>query len=559
MTKLAVAIMVQTPDQALAAAARAAERGADLVEFRIDVVAEQSGAAALVGELLARCALPCILTCRLAAEGGEYRGDEAARIALLEQVCLGPHPPAYLDVELAAYQSSANLRQKIDLIVDHPRQVRPTGTGLILSAHDFTTRPADLLQRVEAMAAAPACRVLKVVWRARSVRDNLEAFEVVRDRHKPAIALCMGEEGLPSRVLARKFGALLTYAALDDGAGTAPGQPTIDELKNVYRWDRLGAATRVYGVVGWPIGHSLSPEVHNAGFDHTGTDAVLLKLPIPPEYEHFKASIGCFLDMKPLDFRGAAVTIPHKANLLRFVTERGGEVEPLARRIGAANTLAVREDGTLYASNTDCAAAVGAVAEALGAGPEALAGLGVAVIGAGGAARAVVAGFADRGAAVTIYNRTAAKAQTLAEQLSTPLAPVRVAPLADLGHARAQVYINCTPLGMHPYPDGSPLDGVGGPGEGIGSPHPNPLPRGEGEDGPHPNPLPGGEGAAVVLDTVYNPIETKFLRQARAAGCQTVTGVEMFVRQAAAQCTLWTGRAAPVDLFRAVMLRRLGR
>jgi 3-dehydroquinate dehydratase/shikimate dehydrogenase len=531
MTQLAVAIMVHSQQQALAAAARAAEQGADLAEFRIDAIARQSGAAEVVGALARQSALACILTCRIAAEGGQYQGDEATRIALLRRACAGPRPPAYLDVELAAYQRSAPLRQAIARLVDHPGRVHKNAPGLILSAHDFAGRPADLYQRVEAMSADPVCRVLKVVWQARSVRDNAEAFELLRDRHKPAIVLCMGEEGLPSRVLARKFGALLTYAAPDSETGTAPGQPTAAELKDIYRWDRLSPATRVFGVIGFPIGHSLSPAVHNAGFDHTRTDAVLLPLLTRPEYERFKAAVGGFLDLQQLDFGGAAVTIPHKANLLRFVTERGGEVQPLAARIGAANTLAVREGGKLYAGNTDCAAALGAVAAALDSGPDGLAGLDVAVIGAGGAARAVVAGFADAGAAVTIYNRTPEKARVLAEQFSTPRAAVRIAPIADLPAARARVVVNCTPLGMHPQIDHSPLD----PASAV-----NWGPR------------------AIAFDTVYNPIETKFLRQARAAGCTIVTGVEMFVRQAAAQFTLWTGREAPVDLFRQVMLARLG-
>ena len=306
-TRLVVPILVESVVQAHARAAVAGERGADLVEYRLDTFVEPDQVATLVGG----SPLPCIVTCRPTWEGGEYDGNEQERISLLEYACLpaaassprdraadGPASttrgvsgaPAYVDVELAAYQSSANLRQKVGLMVSHDDQLRrDVGTGLILSAHDFTTRPADLDRRIMAMAEAPACRVIKVAWWARSLRDNLEAFEILGRRLKPTIALCMGEFGLPSRVLARKFGALLTFASLDGSQATAPGQPTVDELKNLYRWDRLGPETAVYGVIGYPVGHSLSPAIHNAGFDAAGYDGVYLPMPIPPEYEHFKA------------------------------------------------------------------------------------------------------------------------------------------------------------------------------------------------------------------------------------------------------------------------------
>lgn len=546
MTRLTVSIMVHSLEQALGDAARAAEAGADLVEFRVDQFTED---AAKVIELVSRSALPCIVTCRPTWEGGQYDGDDQTRIGFIEHVGLGETPnvkprggrgPAYIDVELAAYQRSANLRQKVGLVVDHPGQVRPTDTGLILSSHDFTTRPVDLYQRVEAMVAAPACRIVKVAWRARSLRDNLEAFEILRQRHKPTIALCMGEEGLPSRVLAKKFGAFLTFAALDANTATAPGQPTVDQIKRLYRWDHIGPATRVYGVIGHPVGHSMSPAIHNAGFDAAGHDGVYLPMPIPPEYEHFKATVGSWIDMKELDFRGASVTIPHKENLLRFVAERGGVIEPLSRRIGAANTLHVRDDGSLYACNTDYAAALDAVCDAMGITRGQLRGRRVAVIGAGGAARAIVAGFAGHGATVVIYNRTQDKAQALAEQFNEmPLedgsrgGKVVAARPEKLCDSCCEVFINCTPIGMHPNTGDTPI--------------------------PTAADTKGWSSETVVFDTIYNPVETRLLREAKAAGCKTVPGTEMFVRQAADQFKLWTGLDAPLDVFRRVLSDKLSK
>ena len=553
MTYLIVAIYVDGPgdiDAVLARAARAAAEGADLVEYRIDTLADDpddpAGADA-VAKLVKESPLPCILTCRAASEagpsGGGFDGPDQQRIALLEHAGMQPRRPAYLDLELATYQRSANLRQKVGLVVDHPRQTRPDSAGLILSSHDFDGRPADLLQRVAAMAEFEACRVVKIVWTARSIRDNLEAFELLQARVKPTIALCMGRFGLLSRVLAKKFGAFGTYAALEAGEGTAPGQPTLAELKGLYRWDAIRPETRVYGVIGWPVEHSMSPAVHNAGFAHVeahgGTPwasggGIYLPMPVAPSWEAFKATVLTFLDTPGLHFRGASVTIPHKEHLLRLVETQGGEIEPLAKRIRAANTLTVRDDGSLHASNTDYAAARDAVLAAMPeaadvnppAGIEAtLQGRRVAVLGAGGAARAVVAAFAEAGAHVTIHNRTPERAAGLAREFADLPGSITVAP--D-GQTSADIWINCTPVGMHPHVDATPL----------------------------PDPPETWGPGTVVFDTIYNPERTRLLRDAAERGCVTIPGTEMFVRQAAVQFELWTGQPAPLEVFREAM--RLG-
>ncbi len=528
MTKIAVPITVLSLDDALRDAAAAVRAGADLVELRIDRFTDHPEQLA---PLVERAALPCIVTCRPTWEGGAYDGDETTRISVLEAACLGPRQPAYLDVELAAYQRSANIRQKIGLVVDHPGQVRPVTTKLILSSHDFDGRPVELHERVRAMADAPACRVIKIVWTAQSLADNVEAFRLIADQPKPTIALCMGEAGLPSRVLAGKFGAELTFATLARDAATAPGQPTIRDLKDLYRWDAIGAATRVYGVIGDPVSHSMGPAIHNAAFGEVGHDGVYLPLRVRPGYGAFESDIAAWLDHDELHVVGASVTIPHKQNLLRFVRDRGGRVEALAETIGAANTLAIDGGGALSASNTDYAAALDAVCAAMGTDRSGLAGKTVAVIGAGGVARAVVAGFAQHDANVTIYNRTVERARELADGFGRQSgATVLVKPLDQLRADGADIYVNCTPIGMHPNT-----------GE-------TPMPIGDNDLAGH---------APVIFDTIYNPIETRLLREARSAGCKTVSGVEMFVRQAAAQFTLWTGQPAPVDLMRRIVEQRL--
>lgn len=547
MTHLCVAVAVDHASdiqEALGVAERARAEGATLVEWRVDALADEPGALAAIRDLVGASPLPSIVTIRGAREGGQFRGTDADRVSLIEALGTGGaegHPvPAYVDFELADYERSANIRQKIDLAVQVPERARESGMRLILSAHDFEGRPANLARMVGALAAAEICAVAKVAWRARSVRDNLEAFEILREGHKPSIALCMGDAGVMSRVLAPKFGAFLTFAraagpgdadaaaARALGAGTAAGQPTVRELAETYGFRRIGPATRVYGVIGWPVAHSRSPATHNAWFAAHGVDGVHVPLPVPPEYEHFKASLGALLDWKPLDFRGASVTLPHKEHLVRFVRERGGRVEPLAARAGAANTLVVEEGGALVCTNTDAPAAADALAEGLGRTADAgdpFEGMRIAVLGAGGVARAVAVGLADAGATVVVFNRTPERAERLAREVMSAEHPdaglcgplsgrVVAGRWSEMGCGCFHAFVNCTPVGM--------------------------------EGGPAPLESPLSEDVSLddrvtVMDTVYAPRETPLLRAARSRGARTVDGWGMFMRQAARQFERWTG------------------
>ena len=421
-----------------------------------------------------------------------------------------------------------DLRRGLTEAVHESARRRDVHTTLILSVHDFERRPPDLLQKIERMTDEPACAVVKVAWQARSLRDNLEAFDLLAERRKPMIALCMGRFGLPSRVLAPKFGGMLTYAADHPQEATAPGQPTIDTLVNRYRFDRINPQTKVYGVIGWPVEQSLGPVIHNAGFDAVGHNGVYLPLPVPPEWEHFKATAGALIDHDGLDFCGASVTSPHKAHLLRFVSDRGGTIDPAAAEIGAANTLIVSEDGALECANTDAPAVLDALCAAMGIEPAALSGKRVAVLGAGGVARAVVWSLSRYGAKVIIFNRTAARAEALAHAFhgrrttSGQAAHVVVGKPDALTCGCFDVFINCTPLGM-----------AGGPGEDQ-----TPLP----DDAPL-------DDSVTVFDTVYTPRRTPLLARAEAAGARSVCGLDMFLRQAAMQFERWTGKKPPNGVF----------
>ncbi len=559
-TLLCVPILVQEVHAAMADAAAARDAGADIVEFRVDEfftgmknaagdleVAEVEGILRLVAE----CPLPCIVTCRAASEGGHYDGDEMARVALYERLGTAQggkeHPPRYLDIELAAYRSSANLRQKVHLAVDWPEERREGRPGLILSTHDFNGRPADLMRRMAAMSGEDAARVAKVAYTARSLRDNLELFDLLRENAggKPTIALGMGRFGLMSRVLAPKFGGYLTFASLRAQSATAPGQPTVREMLDVYRFRSIGPRTKVYGVIGWPVEHSLSPLVHNAGFEAVGHDGVYLPMPIAADekdaegtYLSLKATLEALLEYEGLDLSGLSVTMPFKEHLVRWVREakeRGftTDFDERVSEIGAANTMKV--DGRIIeVGNTDATAIQTLLDGALGH----LSGKSVAIMGAGGVARAAVWACASRGASVTVYNRTRDRAEKMMSELAAARGDnawgsVVVAEMDALEACAADAVINCTSVGMADGPDAK---GMAAPVEGMSK----------------------LQEHAVIMETVYRPVETPLVRAARARGLRVIDGVQMFVEQAAQQFAMWTGKSSPKGLFERVCREALG-
>ncbi len=552
-----VPILVHDVHAALAEAQSAKLAGADLIEFRIDeFFTGRDDEVPAVVRLVAQSPLPCVVTCRSASEGGHYEGDDNARISLYERLGTargkGEHPPRYLDVELATYARSANIKQKVNLAVDHPAQLRDLRTGLILSMHDFGGRPNDLMRRFAQMNSEPAASIVKVAYRARSLRDSLELLDLPSQASKPTIALGMGEFGLLSRVLAPKFGGFLTFASLRPTTTTAPGQPTIRELLDTYRFRSINKNTHVYGLVGWPTSHSHSPALHNAGFASIGQDAVYLPLPIAADadreaaYLSFKATLLELIHHPRLDFKGCSVTLPHKENLVRLAREQGWSLDAIARATGAANTLVLsdlqqpRGPGVPSASttttpsslplphilNTDAPAALAGLSEALGT----LTTKRITLLGAGGVARALAFALAHAGAHVHIANRTFDRAEQLANDLAPHLKnSLNVGTLIAIDwsvatHTPADALINATPVGMKdgPAPTDSPID---------------------------PAPLAAANPNLVVIDTVYNPIETPLLRQAKHLNLRTIDGVGMFVRQAAMQFEAWTGQRAPRDLF----------
>ncbi|MBM4023547.1 MAG: shikimate dehydrogenase, partial [Planctomycetes bacterium] len=340
-------------------------------------------------------------------------------------------------------------------------------------------------------------------------------LELVRAAHVPTVGICMGDIGVPTRILSGRAGAPFAFATFNDERTMAPGQLGWRAMRDLFRFDSIGPATRIFGVVADPVAHSLSPIVHNAAIAAAGVDAVYVPFRVPADQlDEFLAEAGRW----PLT--GLSVTIPHKEAVLACCTDR----DDLVKAMGAANTLSFSPTG-ISATNTDAVAAVESL-EAMLAENERLAtgqGLGVKtalVLGAGGAARAVAFGLKQRGVEVTITARTGERAKRVAADVGC-----KAVDWAGRHRMPHECIVNATPIGMHPDVDQTPFE----------KEHFRPY--------------------MVVFEMVYNPENTLFIKEARAAGCRVVTGVEMFVRQAAIQFRTWHGVEPPVAVMREALKR----
>ncbi len=502
MTRLCVPIFCRDTEQIRRDVSRAIEAGADLVELRLDTYDDVDDTLLLAMQV----DFPFLLTRRPERQGGDSTEDDDTRYEVLQNHRKGFPEKTLVDLEWDG-QRTVEYRE---LLNEHA----------IVSQHDFKGRPATLTKTYVDMCRSDA-GIVKIAWMARSIRDCVEALQLLDLRHKPSVMICMGEAGTISRILCKKFGAYLTFASLEKQSATAPGQVTIDELKNVYRWDAIKRSTKVYGVVGSPIAHSMSPAIHNAGFDAIGYDGVYVPLLVEPGWESFKAFCEVYFDFKPLELSGLSITIPHKENALRFAKEKGWRIDPLAEKIGAVNTYDI---ANRYATSTDYAAILDTITTSLAIDRAGLKQLRVAVIGAGGTGRTAVAALSHFGAKVTVLNRTRDRAEALATEFGAVAQS-----MDELKSIEADVFVNTTSLGMSPNTDSSPFDAG----------------------------MPTLAANSLVFDTVYNPLETKLLKQAAEAGAKTVGGIEMFVRQAAGQFSLWTNADAPTDVMRRVVELRL--
>jgi 3-dehydroquinate dehydratase/shikimate dehydrogenase len=496
LPRLCVAVQGTTPAELLANA-EAVLKDARFLEFRLDLLTKPAACIAPLKEFMNRHRdVQAIATCRRKPNGGNFAGTLAAEFEILQKAAENGCQIVDLEVESAEQAGKAQLAR-------FRAALRASTTALLISFHDFSrTRGLDeAASRIRAFEPD----YVKVVSTARSLADNLAVLRMIENQSLNAhvVGIAMGEEGLVSRVLGPREGGAFTFASAGDGVETAPGQASVRTLIDLYRVEQIDQATRIFGVAGNPISHSLSPIMHSTAFKRENVNAIMLPLKVK--------ALGDLLTLtRELPLSGVAVTMPLKQEVLPHLAN----MDPLTARIGACNTLRTGADGKLYGFNTDVAGVIRPLEKRMR-----LKGSRILVLGAGGAARAAVFGLVEQGAEVFVTNRTHETAVTLARKAHAKSLKQDV-----LAKNRFDAIINTTPCGMA---------GVK-PAMAIKE---NEL------------------NAPLVFDMVYNPLETPLLKLARSRGLAVIGGIEMFVQQGARQFEIWTGKPAPEsEMLRVVEL-----
>ncbi|XP_065854192.1 bifunctional 3-dehydroquinate dehydratase/shikimate dehydrogenase, chloroplastic-like isoform X1 [Euphorbia lathyris] len=506
-TLICAPVMAKTVDQMLVQIKKAKELGADLAEIRVDFLENFSPKQDLE-VLIKQSSLPTLVTYRPKWEGGEYDGDESKRQEALRLAMeLGSD---FIDVELKVAHDFFNSIQG----------KKPEKVKVIVSSHNYENTPsteeiANLAARIQATGAD----IVKIATTALDITDNARMFQVLVHSQVPMIGIVMAERGLMSRVLASKFGGFLTFGSVEAGVVSAPGQPTVKDLLDLYNFRQIGADTKVHGVIGNPIGHSKSPHLYNTAFKSVGFNGIYLPLLVDSVANYISTYSSS-------DFVGYSYTIPHKEAGLKCCDE----IDPIAQAIGAISCMIKRPaDGKLIGYNVDYLGAIGAIEEALrgsnGATASAspLAGKLFVVMGAGGAGKALAYGGYEKGARVVVANRSFDKAKELASKVGGQA--MTLSELKDFHPEEGMILANTTSVGMKPRTDETPL-----PKEAL-------------------------KHYSLVFDAIYTPKMTRLLTEAQECGAIIVYGTEMFTNQAYVQFERFTGLPAPKQLIRDTIAR----
>lgn len=475
----------------------AVKRGARFVELRLDFLAK----AVDFKRLLPSKHCPWMATIRRPVDGGRWPGTEPERQTILRQAIV------------------SEAFEWVDLETDIANAIPRFGpVKRVVSYHNTSHTPDNLAEIYESMLKQDA-DVYKIAVMAQQPADNMKVLEIQRQATKPTLAFCMGDIGFPSRFLALKYGAPWIYAAFNKERGVAPGMPAFDDFKTTYPIRSIGPETKFFGLLGDPVAQSYSPILHNHLLGRHKIDAIYIPFRVPRG--GLQEAVNAYRD---IPVHGYSVTIPHKEDAIALA----GEVDPNVKLAQAANTLVRREDGSLFAANTDFTAAVETLRNHIkertrdGPAPH-FNQLFVLILGAGGAARAVAHALHLEGAHITIAARTYDRAVKLSDEVKCKVVDWQ----ARHNVMPCDIVVNCTPVGMHPDVDESPA---------------------------HASFLKPG---MTVFDTVYSPENTLLIREARTRGCHVVTGVDMFVRQAAKQFELFTGLTPPLDKMREILRKAM--
>ena len=478
--RICIALGFDDADQLLSHARDEADSGGTFLEFRLDYLQQSEQAIAAIRRFSSDYPDCLVLaTCRRLQNKGKFEGSIEEQLRLLEHAA--DAGARAVDLEIESAEPAANglekLRSKSDLIVSYHNFVGTSGLDAV----------------VRRMMKIPA-GAYKIVTTARKPSDIFRVLCLAKAQARvPMIVLAMGEMGFPSRVLSPVYGGLYTYAAPAAAEGTASGQVSVKQLRHLYRVEKLTRSTAIYGVIADPVGHSISPVVHNRAFQSRRIDAVYLPFRIPgTQLKDF------FSLAENLPVSGFSVTIPHKQKVMRYLDV----IDPLARRIGAVNTV-WRKAGKWRGSNTDVDGVTVPLSKHLRFSKSS-----VLVAGNGGAARAAAFALKEQGARVSIVARSPEKARTLAKACGAD-----VVAREDLSFLHFDALVHATPLGMHPHVNDCFFD--------------QHIP------------------ADVVFDMVYNPLETLLVRRALEEKKTVIPGLRMFLEQAANQFETWTGGSAP--------------
>jgi 3-dehydroquinate dehydratase / shikimate dehydrogenase len=474
----------------MAAQVKAALRETPTVELRLDWLGSNAERARFLRWLRKNKprGATFLATCRRREGGGRFSGDIEAELYWLIQAREAGCSWCDLEVETLRKLPGKSIRE---------HAVPP---GVLLSLHDFRRTPA----LTRALDTPPHGEVdaTKIAAHVQTIEDSLRLLRFAR-RSRNYVVVPMGEVGLPARILALREGSALAYAPVAEA--TAPGQVSLQDLKYLYRAHKLTGQTKIFGVIGDPIGHSLSPLLHNSGFVARKTDAVYLPFLVRNLYDFLNA-------VRELGIRGFSVTLPHKQEMCQHLTA----CDPLAEEIGAVNTVVVRRDGSFYGGNTDCLGVLRSLEKKVQ-----LRGSRVLIFGAGGSARAAAFALFRAGAAVAICARRERAARELARAVNGEALPRRA-----LLTESFDAVLNATPVGMYPGAGVSPLE-------------------------------PRELHCRIVMDLIYRPQRTQLLKLAAGKGIATVSGVEMFLAQGIAQWEIWTKQRAPEAVMRRAVLAAL--
>ncbi|XP_031270968.1 bifunctional 3-dehydroquinate dehydratase/shikimate dehydrogenase, chloroplastic-like isoform X1 [Pistacia vera] len=508
-TMICAPLMVESAEQMVSDMDRAKAEGADIVELRLDFIRNFQPRRDLE-IILKNKPLPVLIVYRPKWAGGQYEGDEQKR---LEALHIAEELGAdYVDFELKVasdFKEKWQMRHQSDtkFVVSHYLG------GITPSIEDLN----HLVARMEATGAD----FVKLIASVTDITEIARIFQLISHCQVPTIAYSVGERGFMSQILSPKYGVDLVYGSL--AGNPDPGLPTIESLVQTYNVKHIDADTTVFGLISKPVSHSKGPLLHNPTFRYVNFNGIY----VPMFVDDLKSF---FCTYSRADFAGFSVGFPYK----EAVTEFCDELHPPAQSIGAVNTIIRRpSDGKLIGYNTDCEASITAIEDAIKEKESSngktsfgspLAGKLFVLAGAGGAGRALAFGAKSRGARIVIFDIDFDRAKSLA---SAVLGEARL--LKDIANFRPEkgaILANATPLGMHPNTDRIPVAE-----ETL-------------------------QDYQLVFDAVYIPRKTRLLKDAEAAGAITVSGVEMFLRQAIGQFNLFTNGEAPKEFMREIVFAK---